>query len=65
MQWDERNQKSWNLCGIYYYIVDISWKTYEKNGVETKIDNYEILWLNRKHLEEGENDKHFSMTTGK
>ena len=53
MQWDERNQKSWNLCGIYYYIVDISWKTYEKNGAETKIDNYEILWLNRKHLEEG------------
>ena len=31
-------------------IVDISRKTYERNGIETIVDNDGILWLNEKHL---------------
>ena len=26
---------------------------YEKNGIETIVDNDEIFWLNEKHVEEG------------
>ena len=26
-------------------------KTYEKNGILTKVDNNGILWLNEKHIE--------------
>ena len=33
-------------------MVDISRKTYERNGIET-VDNDGILWLNKKHIEEG------------
>ena len=33
-------------------MVDISRKSYERNGIETIIDNDEILWLNEKHIEE-------------
>ena len=33
-------------------MVHISTKTYEKNGIETMIDNDRILWLNQKHMEE-------------
>ena len=28
-------------------------KTYERNSVKTMVDNDEILWLNKKHIEEG------------
>ena len=41
-------------------MVDISRKTYERNGIETIADNDGILWLNEKHIEEGlrhENNK--------
>ena len=34
-------------------MVDISRKKYERNGTETIADNYGILWLNEKHIEEG------------
>ena len=34
-------------------MVNISRKTYEKNSIETIIDNDGILKLNEKHLEEG------------
>ena len=34
-------------------MVDISRETYERNGMETIVDNDGILWLNEKHLEEG------------
>ena len=41
------------MCGIYNInIVDISRKTYERNGIETIVDDYWILWLNEKHIEE-------------
>ena len=30
-------------------MVDISRKTYERNGIETIVDNDRILWLNEKH----------------
>ena len=30
---------------------DISRKTDERNGIETIVDNDEILWLNEKHIE--------------
>ena len=43
-----------NFCGIYNIkLIDISRKTYEKNGIETIVDNYGILWLNEKHIEKG------------
>ena len=34
-------------------MVDITRKNYERNGIETKVDNDGILWLNDKHIEEG------------
>ena len=34
----------WNVCGIQYIlIVDITRKTYERNGIETIVDNDGIL----------------------
>ena len=37
----------------YINMVDISRKTYERNGVETIVDNDGRLWWNEKHREEG------------
>ena len=37
-------------------MVDISKKTYERNGVETIVDSDAILWLKEKHIEEGHNN---------
>ena len=34
-------------------MVDISRKKYERNGIETIIDNDGTLWLNENHIEEG------------
>ena len=34
-------------------MVDISTKKYERNGIETIVDNDGILWLNEKHTEKG------------
>ena len=48
------------------YIInmfDISRETYERNGVETIVDNDEILWLNKKHIEEELNIKNELATT--
>ena len=39
------------LGNTLYKMIDISRKTYEKNGVQTIVDNDRILWLNEKHLE--------------
>ena len=36
-------------------MVDKSRETYERNGVETIVDSDGILWLNKKHIEEGLN----------
>ena len=33
-------------------MVDISRETYERNGIETIVDNDGILWLNEKYIEE-------------
>ena len=33
-------------------MIYISRKTYERNGIETIVDNDGILWLNEKHTEE-------------
>ena len=33
-------------------MVDISRKTYERNGIETIADNDGISWLNEKYIEE-------------
>ena len=39
-----------NFCGILYIkMVDISRKTYERNGIET-VDNELIFWLNEKRI---------------
>ena len=32
-------------------MVDINRKTYERNGIETIVDNDGISWLNEKHIE--------------
>ena len=37
----------WSFNGIHYIkMVDISRKTYWRNGVETIVDNDGTLWLN-------------------
>ena len=40
-------------------MVDISRETYERNGIETIVDNNRILWLNEKHKGEGLDYKNF------
>ena len=46
--------KNPETCGIHYIkMVDISRKTYERNGIETIVDKDGILWLNEKYTEEG------------
>ena len=34
-------------------MVDVSGKMYERDGIETKVDNDGILWSNKKHIWEG------------
>ena len=31
-------------------MVDVSRKMYERDGIETKVDNDGILWSNKKHI---------------
>ena len=46
---EEGIKQSWNFCGIHYInMVDISRKTYKRNGTETMVDNDWILWLIKK-----------------
>ena len=46
---EEGIKQSWNFCGIHYInMVDISRKTYKRNGTETIVDNDWILWLIKK-----------------
>ena len=45
------------------YMVDISRKTYERNGIETVVDNYGIQCLNEKHVNEGLIHKNLQETT--
>ena len=44
-------------------MVDLSRKTYERNGIETIVDNDRILWLNEKHIEEGLDHKNLQGIT--
>ena len=46
-------------------MIDISRKAYEKNGVETITDSDGILWLNKKHVEEGLDYTKMRVTTVK
>ena len=46
-------------------MVDISRKTYERNGVETIVGCIAILWLYEKHIKEGCDHKNFQVTTVK
>ena len=46
-------------------MVDISRKTYEKNGIETIVDNDGLLWLNEKNIEEGLDHKNLREITTK
>ena len=39
-------------------MVDISRKTYDYNGIETKVRNNGILWLSEKQIEEGLDHKY-------
>ena len=57
-------KKSWNLYGIHYInMVDISRKTYKRNGIKTIVDNEGVLWLNEKHIEKGLDHKNVRETT--
>ena len=39
--------KAWNFCGIYYIkMIDVSRKTYARNGLQTIVDPDGIMWLN-------------------
>ena len=41
-----------NFSVIFYInMVDISRETYERNCIEAIVDNNEILWLSKKHIE--------------
>ena len=44
-------------------MVDISRRTFERNGKEKIVDNDGILWLNEKHLEEKLDHKRFQEIT--
>ena len=46
-------------------MTDISRKTFEISGIETKRDIDGILWLNEKHIEEGLDQKHLQEITTK
>ena len=46
-------------------MVDISWKTYEVNGVYTVVDSDRILCLNEKHIKEGLDHKNLRVITVK
>ena len=39
-------------------MVDISRKMYERNAIQTLVDDDGILWLNEKHIEKGLHHKH-------
>ena len=45
-------------------MVDISRKTYERNGVQIILHSDGILWLNEKRVEEELDHKNLQMTTG-
>ena len=56
---------SWNVQGIHYInMVDISRKTW-KNGEETIVETDGILWLSKKHIEEGLGHKNLRVSTVK
>ena len=44
-------------------VIGIRRKTYERNGIETIVDNDGILWLKEKHIEEGLYHKHLREIT--
>ena len=45
-EYDEMKEET-NFCAIYYMnMVDISIKAHERNGIEARVDNGGILWLN-------------------
>ena len=46
-------------------MVDISRKTYGRNGVETTVDSKGVLWLNENQMEEGLDHKGLRVTTVK
>ena len=46
-------------------MVDISRKTYERNSIETIVDNDQILWLNEKHIQKGLDHKNLRKITTK
>ena len=47
----------------YINMVTISKKTYEKNGIEKKVYNDGISWLNGRLIEQGLNYKNFQEIT--
>ena len=61
---NEMKEEVKNFSVIFYInMFDISRETYEKNCIETIVDNNEILRLNKKHIEEGLDDKNLREIT--
>ena len=49
-EYNEMREEILKLYEVRYInMLVISRKTYEKNGVQTIVDNDRILWLNGKH----------------
>ena len=46
-------------------MVDISRKKYERNGVEARVYNDGIFWLNEKRIEEGLDHKKIAKSCNK
>ena len=46
-------------------MVNITKETYENNGIEVKIDKFDTLWLNEKHVQQQLRHKNLRKVTNK
>ena len=63
-EYSEIKVKNKKFCGTHYTsLLDISRKKFERNGIETIVNNNAIFWLNEKHIEEGLDHKNLQEIT--
>ena len=46
-------------------MVNITKETYENNGIEVKIDKFDTLWLNEKHVQQQLRHRNLRTVTNK